>query len=237
MNKLRIVDLGNSWGHGLRPIFEPWLYEKKATYYTPRVLDCIASLDSADLLCFGGGQDIHPSIYGNENVASMCGPSVSARDRLEMQAYTTALRRGIPVIGVCRGSQLMCALNGGKLIQDVHGHGIGGTHPIWTSDGRKFEMTSTHHQMWYLKGSDHQLIAWTHPLSKPHTHDIKEYEDPGLDPEVAFYPQTKTLGIQGHPEYLDSMHPTSAWTRELIARLCLQGSREDLIEEPVACAH
>jgi putative glutamine amidotransferase len=75
-------------------------------------------LDSADGLLFSGGEDIHPSWYG-ESVLEKCGPIDAERDRFEIALYRGALERGTPVLGICRGMQLIAVASGGSLYQDL----------------------------------------------------------------------------------------------------------------------
>src|SRR5438067_2150266 len=76
-----------------------------------------------DGLVIWGGADISPSIYGEPvGPRTGAGHEPSFRDRTEMAAVDAAIKVGIPLIGVCRGAQLMCAMSGGKLVQDVQGH-------------------------------------------------------------------------------------------------------------------
>ncbi len=75
-------------------------------------------LDSADGLLFSGGEDIHPSLYG-ESVLEKCGPIDEQRDRFEIALLRGALGRGMPVLGICRGMQLIAVGSGGSLYQDL----------------------------------------------------------------------------------------------------------------------
>jgi putative glutamine amidotransferase len=67
-------------------------------------------------IVFEGGADIQPSLYGEENLYSSCFP---ARDIYEERIYRVGRELGIPMLGICRGHQLMAALAGGALYQDI----------------------------------------------------------------------------------------------------------------------
>lgn len=70
-----------------------------------------------DLFVLTGGQDIYPGLYGQEITnAHWWNPN---RDIWEVLGYIAARRVGMPVLGICRGHQLMVALNGGTLYQDI----------------------------------------------------------------------------------------------------------------------
>jgi putative glutamine amidotransferase len=74
-----------------------------------------------DALCLTGGGDIEPSRYG-EPAASETDDVDPARDELEVRVLRDALDRDIPVLGICRGFQLINVAKGGSLVQHVDGH-------------------------------------------------------------------------------------------------------------------
>ncbi|MBW8056772.1 MAG: gamma-glutamyl-gamma-aminobutyrate hydrolase family protein [candidate division NC10 bacterium] len=81
--------------------------------------DLIATyLDLSDGVLFSGGGDIHPSFY-REVVLEKCGPIDETRDHFEIELLRGALERGMPVLGVCRGMQLIAVALGGSLYQDL----------------------------------------------------------------------------------------------------------------------
>ena len=77
--------------------------------------------DDFDGLCLTGGGDIEPSRYG-EATAPETDDVDPARDELELRLLRTALERDIPVLGICRGFQVINVANGGKLVQHLEGH-------------------------------------------------------------------------------------------------------------------
>lgn len=77
----------------------------------------LVDIEEADLVIFSGGEDINPDIYGEKNVASM--GINKYRDAVEIEVYKKAKALGKKMLGVCRGHQLLMALSGGKLVQDI----------------------------------------------------------------------------------------------------------------------
>lgn len=65
-----------------------------------------------------GGNNVSPRLYGQKSVTEQ-GFSEN-RDRVETELLRFALERGLPVLGVCRGMQLINVFFGGSLIQDIH---------------------------------------------------------------------------------------------------------------------
>lgn len=78
------------------------------------------ALADFDALCLSGGGDVHPSRYGQELGGSM--EIDEERDALEFDLFERAARHRRPVLGICRGMQLMNVALGGSLTQHVTGH-------------------------------------------------------------------------------------------------------------------
>ncbi len=76
------------------------------------------ALDSLDGLLLTGGGDLDPACYGGAPHPALREVDV-ARDRLELAAAREALRRGMPVLGICRGAQVLGVALGGRLVQDI----------------------------------------------------------------------------------------------------------------------
>ena len=81
-----------------------------------------AELACLDGICDGylltGGHDVSPKLYGQARTP-LCGPSNANRDALESAILHRAIEEDKPVLGICRGLQLMNAALGGTLYQDL----------------------------------------------------------------------------------------------------------------------
>lgn len=82
----------------------------------PNSLDAI--LERLDGIYLAGGMDVDPSRY-REPRLSVCGESDPARDAVEIHLVEQARERGLPVLAVCRGLQILNVAYGGTLYQDV----------------------------------------------------------------------------------------------------------------------
>ncbi len=71
-----------------------------------------------DGLLLAGGVDVHPSEFGEE-VAPYCGDIDRARDLVELQLLRWAIDQKLPVLGICRGNQMLNVAAGGTLYQDI----------------------------------------------------------------------------------------------------------------------
>jgi putative glutamine amidotransferase len=77
-----------------------------------------AVIGSLDGLLLSGGSDLDPGYYGEEPVPEL-GITLPERDAFEMALVGMALRRGIPIFGICRGMQVLNVALGGTLYQDL----------------------------------------------------------------------------------------------------------------------
>lgn len=210
--KVRILDPNNLT---VRKLFEEWDFE-----VTP-------SIKAADLVVWTGGPDIAPEIY-HQRPVSQVGYVQKDRDYREILAYLMAGDK--PKVGICRGAQLLNLCNGGLLWQHVDKHTD--QHMLITQSGsRVMPVTSTHHQM-MRPGPDAEVLAWAYNpletrygLSTVRADGFQILRAPDKswnDPEVVWYPKTKSLCIQGHPEYVayakdrDADNTFKNYCRELI---------------------
>jgi gamma-glutamyl-gamma-aminobutyrate hydrolase PuuD len=121
------------------------------------------TLEALDGLVFSGGSDLNPDLYGQEPHAETTG-IVPERDGAELALLTAALERDLPVLAICRGSQILNVIRGGDLIQHLpdevghNGHketpGVFADHPVEIEAGTHLagvlgenaDIKSHHHQ-------------------------------------------------------------------------------------------
>ena len=118
-------------------------------------------LTSLDGIIFSGGEDVNPAWYGEDILNETVGID-AVRDHSDSLLARAALASGKPILGICRGEQLMNVMLGGSLYQDIPsqvpqhtGHGGGATNTI-TLEGESvlsrlygpgpMEVNSYHHQ-------------------------------------------------------------------------------------------
>jgi hypothetical protein len=191
------------------------------------------TVDKNTYICFGGGTDVNPAYYGEPVGAWTMKPDYQ-RDVYEATIFRKCVGRVGGFIGICRGSQFLTVLNGGKLFQDVDGHAMMGVHRILTPDGEIWA-TSTHHQMMnpFKMHEDHYKIIAQSAPSRGHKYYNGYNVDmgpPPSEPEIVWYPQTDSLAIQGHPEYVPQEHEFSKYCRKLVEDYLF---KPKLIEQPV----
>lgn len=137
-----------------------------------------------DLVCFLGGTDVDPAVYGEERGPYTQSPD-KHRDAIEISLYKKFI--DVPKVGICRGGQLLNVLNGGKMIQHL-GKCVSGD----VLDDNGLEMRVDHHQgMLCSENDDSELISFL-----PRTYSGNRWPDYAI-----FYEKTKSLCFQPHPEW------------------------------------
>jgi putative glutamine amidotransferase len=160
--------------------------------------------DSVDFVCFTGGSDWSPHLYGEENIASHCNPG---RDTFEWEVYWNENILNLPKVGICRGGQLFTFTNGGKLIQDIPGHGSR-SHFTYEGDNDGQDgvrVLSCHHQA---------MVPDPVRLNDGRAQIVSVAQD-GIN-EVVWFPERKELAFQSHPEWGDD--ETTDYFFELMSR-------------------
>ncbi|GAB2625599.1 gamma-glutamyl-gamma-aminobutyrate hydrolase family protein [Streptomyces capparidis] len=155
-----------------------------------------------DGLVVAGGPDVAPGRYGAEP-GEHTGPPAPERDVWELALIEAALERGTPLLGICRGMQLLNVALGGTLVQhlpDVVGHsghaervGVMGTHPVRTVEGTLLgsvlpggaAVPTYHHQAVERLGRELRVSA---------------FADDGTVEAVEHTRLPFALGVQWHPE-------------------------------------
>ncbi|MFF9865698.1 gamma-glutamyl-gamma-aminobutyrate hydrolase family protein [Streptomyces sp. NPDC013953] len=101
--------------------------------------EVVARLDG---LVVAGGADVDPLRYGAER-DPRTGPPATERDAWELALIEAALAAGTPVLGVCRGMQLLNVALGGTLVQHIDGHtgglGVFTRHTVKPVHGTRYE--------------------------------------------------------------------------------------------------
>lgn len=163
-------------------------------------------LDLLDGLILAGGVDVDPSFYGQEADPHTLG-TVPERDRFEIALAQTALERDLPLLGICRGMQVLNVALGGTLHQHLPdrigteehrrhvGTFAGNAHQVRLTPGSlaartagetQHRVCSHHHQAIDALGAGLVVTGWA--------------EGDDL-PEAIEHPDRRfTLGVQWHPE-------------------------------------
>ena len=173
------------------------------------LMDCIyvqkpGELQLNHVLLLHGGADISPSIYNQQpNDFCFAERTPSARDLLEMAFIAQALKMNLPIIGICRGAQLLCAMDGGSLVQHIVGHAANGNHTIQDTRTKEYyRANSAHHQMMKPKTNNGNLVLAICPEKVMGYEEGEVPQQFSCCPEIVYFPNMRGLGIQGHPEWM-----------------------------------
>ena len=97
-----------------------WITSENIIVLDAYILDNTDSiLALADGIILTGGEDINPLEYNDTANIKVCGPINYSRDTLERKLFDFAFKNKIPLIGVCRGMQMMNVASGGTLYGDI----------------------------------------------------------------------------------------------------------------------
>ena len=167
----------------------------------PMMLSMDESEQYLDSICeacsgivFSGGGDIFPEFYG-ESEEDNCKSIDSLRDSFELALFKRAFEAKIPILGICRGMQLITVALGGTLIRHKDGHDDGIVHFIraekdslvYRVSGGHAKVNSYHHQSLGAVPSECRVTAF----SDDGTAEAVEYTGPEF-----------CVGVQWHPELM-----------------------------------
>ena len=183
------------------------------------------ALDMIDGLMLAGGADIDPGAYGAERHPQTV-ETVPERDRFEIALVRAAIERDMPVLGICRGMQLINVAYGGTLLQHL---------PERFGHHEHLRVAGT------FDGADHDVdlragslaaraAGETHHATKSHHHQGVDRLGEGLSitgssamdglPEAIEMPDRRfVLGVQWHPEADASSQVVGALVAEAERRM------------------
>ncbi len=176
--------------------------------------DCLARLDG---VVISGGADVDPSRYGEPPDPNL-GTVEPDRDEWELAVIAEAMRTDIPLLGICRGAQLIQVHLGGRLVQHV-GLDEGDGHPNF--DNSRHE---TCHNVLFTPGTlAYRLYGAGKAVNSLH-HQVLDGPAPGLvvgaraddgNIEAVELPDRPVFAVQWHPEsLLDHVDPSLTWLVE-----------------------
>lgn len=181
-------------------------------------------LDRCDGLILTGGDDIDPKLYGEEtlNDTVVIAPE---RDALEGKVIDMALRRNLPIFGICRGIQMMNVHFGGTLWQDI---------PAQIPSDVAHSMAKPHHRTCHscILEQNTPLFDLCGAQIAVNSHHHQAVKDPAPGFTVmgrsedgiieAIYDPCKSFcwGVQWHPEKIWDIEDSSAKLFEVFLNAC-----------------
>ena len=170
-------------------------------------------IDLIDGLILSGGQDVSPHHYSN-TVSEHIKDNDPQRDEWEMKLFELAFNANLPILGICRGMQLINVARGGSLYQDIIAQYDDSLVHLPDEEGTAY----VHHNIKFAEDCSLCNFACCQQLNvNSHHHQaIKE-----LAPEFKIIAKTEgeiveaieavdkdfIIGVQWHPEDLTHLHP------------------------------
>jgi putative glutamine amidotransferase len=190
----------------------------------PLELDEVDSLlDRLDALCLSGGPDMDPGTYGGRYHPKL-GPTEPELDQFELALVRGACERGMPILAICRGQQLLNVARGGNLYQHVPedpggeiahrlpGKGQHGAHEVSIEPDSQLaralggvtraHVNSYHHQAVHALGRGVRPVAWA---------------DDGLIEGIEVADCGFAIGVQWHAEAIVEQAEQLSLFREFIS--------------------
>jgi putative glutamine amidotransferase len=90
--------------------------------YKMDVATALKKLESCSGIVVTGGEDVQPGMYGKASQTMLCKEMDPRRDTLEIRLIGKAIRMDMPILGICRGEQIINVTLGGTLIVDIPTH-------------------------------------------------------------------------------------------------------------------
>lgn len=179
--------------------------------------ELLTLLDRTDGILFTGGPDIHPFFFGEETHAN-CGNVCLRRDRMELLLLELAMKQQKPILGICRGAQLLNLGLGGAIYQDIPSQ-FHSDFPIAHAQPFQYNLPSHHVEL--VPGTKLAAISGTLRLEVNSFHHqaisrpapdltVCAVSPDGLTEAVEKSDYPFFLGIQWHPEYLWEQDPAAA---------------------------
>ena len=187
-------------------------------------------LDRLDALCLSGGPDMDPGSYGGRYHPKL-GPTEPALDRFELTLAREADKRGVPILAICRGQQLLNVARGGTLYQDLPdqrasdtahrlpGKNRHGAHEVDVEEGSLLgralggittaHVNSYHHQAVQELGKGVKPVAWA---------------PDGVVEGIELPDREFAVGVQWHAEAIVEQPEQLALFREFVAAAGRYGS-------------
>ncbi|MGL4391939.1 MAG: gamma-glutamyl-gamma-aminobutyrate hydrolase family protein [Fusobacteriaceae bacterium] len=172
-------------------------------------------IESLDGIIFSGGEDVSPLYFG-ENPVKELGVVDTMRDECEKKLYEEAIKKNMPILGICRGCQAVNVYAGGNLYQDIpsqvknaHSHSPSGIRRDEKFHNIKINKNS---MLYEIFGAESIGINSYHHQSVKKLADcfkVTATSDDGIIEayEMKNMEENFIMGIQWHPEGMINIYP------------------------------
>jgi len=179
--------------------------------------EALKKLKSCDGLLLTGGEDIYPELYGQAYDSTLCDPPNRYRDSLEMKLFQLAIENNIPVMGICRGMQMINVASGGSLYFDLRTQKdtlVSHRFPNYTPARHTVNVVANSILANAVKVQSGEVYSNHHQGVRDLAHGLRAiaYANDSLVEAVQLTDTTGfafLLGVQWHPEKMDFTNPLS----------------------------
>lgn len=197
--------------------YQQWLLQNDSTLsitdlYPMGVDSALKMLEKHHGLLVTGGEDIFPGWYGMEHDTARCGEFDRYRDTLEIMLIKRALELDLPILGICRGHQILNVTLGGTLIIDIPDDI--GTEVIHRCPDKPLDC---YHEVLVMENSlIFEITEQSEGMVNTNHHQAVDKPAPGLQISVVsyeglveaiewedFHERPFLLGVQWHPERME----------------------------------
>lgn len=216
--KEETIKVGISWAMAYEDAMEDedinaYIDAVKATGGEPVYLEQATDLESAkenlekvDCIIMAGGEDINPEMYGEE-MSENCEEPYDERDTSDYNYIKAAIELDMPLLGTCRGMQMLNVVLGGSLYQDLfteYDTDINHRDPElidFTYHNIEVEEDSFLYQA--MKQKELEVNSWHHQGIKDLGKDLKvvALADDGMIEAIQYTGASYIYGVQFHPEW------------------------------------
>lgn len=187
--------------------------------------ECIALCDGFLLT---GGHDVDPMVYGKRK-ESYCGKVCELRDRMECYLVDAAMKKDIPVLGICRGLQLINAHLGGDLYQDISlEYGTTVKHhmePPYNRAVHRIKVLPDTLLADIMGEGYHEVNSYHHQAVRKRAEsvDVMAFSEDGLIEAVSVKDKRFIVGVQWHPEFAYKSSEDSRLLIQAFVDVCKNG--------------
>lgn len=185
----------------------------------------VAEALNCDGLLLPGGADLDPALYG-QSPSDKCGRPAPLRDAVEPLLLRAFLKAGKPVLGICRGAQIVNVALGGTLVQDIKTdikhmdffRRASSAHGVAIIPGSK---------LGGILGTERALVNSMHHQAVDRLGEglrVDAVSDDGITEGVELEDHPFCIGVQWHPEHMAKNNPTQRKIFDAFVRVCGQRS-------------